>query len=287
MSEEPKNKNKNELLKLLVDVEKTAPALEEMGQDIVRAARLSRDVASCFRNVVSNIPNDDLLDEEHWKRNIYGWKAWHNLASDVGRARTSVNSFVASSTSTTVTTSGIMFEIGFVPQDLRVTIETAKTQFAQIVERTPMADTARASMRRLRLDIRGGGKRTALELLDEAQGALDHPSARESGAVSVLVTLRECLNTVLSELLRRRPKQESAPRAYDKVVTIGGQCGRPGLLPDHFIRLGRDAGELLDRLSAAKQANMSRERMMELFHEGLLFLNALMDSIDENRLRPV
>jgi hypothetical protein len=44
-------------------------------------------------------------------------------------------------------------------------------------------------------------------------------------------------------------------------------------------------GDLLNELSGAKQAAMPRERVIELFHRGLLFLNSLMDGINETRLR--
>jgi hypothetical protein len=54
----------------------------------------------------------------------------------------------------------------------------------------------------------------------------------------------------------------------------------------HFDRLGIDAESLMNRLSGAKQSGMGRGQLVEYFHQGLLFLNSLMDSIDESRLRP-
>jgi hypothetical protein len=287
MPDESAKRKKDELYQLLADVEKAAPPLEKLGQDIVRAARLSRDVAACLRDVVGNIPNDDLLGEEHWKRSIEGWKAWHSLASAVEGSRPLISSFAVTASGNTISTSSVMHEIGPASPLFQTYILNAKTRFAQIVERFPIADDVRTSMRRLRLDAREGTYQTALQLLDESQGAIDHPTDSGSGAVSVLITLRESINVTLSELLRRRPKQEVASKTRAKVESIGGQCGRTGLSLQHFERLAGDAEDLLGRLSGAKQANMSREKIMELFRDGLLFLKAFLDSIDENRLRPV
>jgi hypothetical protein len=43
--------------------------------------------------------------------------------------------------------------------------------------------------------------------------------------------------------------------------------------------------KLLNELSSGKQHDVSREKLNESFHQGLLFLNALLQSIDERRLR--
>ena len=53
----------------------------------------------------------------------------------------------------------------------------------------------------------------------------------------------------------------------------------------HFERLAADGEALLNDFSGVKQAKLSRERLKELFNRGLLFLDALMTSIDENRLK--
>lgn len=287
MSDEPVKK-KNELLRLLSAVESQAPNLEALGQDIARSARLSRDIASCVRDLVSQIPHDNLVPDEQWNQQIDGWRSWEAVANGLQGSHTLVNSFVAVSEATTVTTSGAMFDLTFISPaspPLQKAIETAKTRFSQAVERFPLADEARASMKRLHLDSRGGTYRTAMELLIEAEGALDRPVFNEGGPVSVLIPLRECINVAVSELIRRRPTQEPASKIQDKIASIGQQCARPGLVQDHFACLGANATKLLDDLSAAKQAEVSRERLTEIFHRGLLLLNALMNSIDEARLR--
>jgi hypothetical protein len=57
-----------------------------------------------------------------------------------------------------------------------------------------------------------------------------------------------------------------------------------GCVPN-FDRLGDDAERLMDDLSGAKQAAIPREELMEFFDRGLLFLNALLNSIDGAKLK--
>jgi hypothetical protein len=50
--------------------------------------------------------------------------------------------------------------------------------------------------------------------------------------------------------------------------------------------LGNDASALMNGLSGAKQASMSRQQIMTYFQRGLLLLNTLLDGIDASKLRP-
>jgi hypothetical protein len=142
-------------------------------------------------------------------------------------------------------------------------------------------------MRRLGLDTKRGSNRSALELLDAAHTALEQPSCNDGDAVSILITLRESINSMFAGLIARRPTQESAKKDREKVISIGSQCGRNGLAPAHFERLGDDASALLNHLSGSKQADVPRERLIEDFQQGLLFLNAFMSSIDETKLKVI
>jgi len=173
------------------------------------------------------------------------------------------------------------------PPSIEVVVENGKLQLRRILERTPLLDEARALMRRFGLDTRGGGFQAPLDLLNEAYGALERPVVAEGGTTSVLIPLRESIQAVLSELLRRRPSQELASsKAVGKLVSIGSQCARGDLPLSHFRRIGIDGDILLNDLSSTKQAQLTREQLGTLFNRGLLFLNVLMNSLDESRLKP-
>lgn len=287
MTDEPAKKKKEELLRLLEDVESQAQRLERLGGDIVLSARLARDVAGPVRELVSQVPPNDLLCNP-WERGAESWRAWQVGAGELETYRTTVNSFNALSLAVANTSSEAVISFTLPPpsSQIQADVERAQSRLRQTLERFPLIEDAVASMRRLRLDSRVGGYRTPVELLDEARGALERPIFRDGGPVSVLITLRESINAVISELIRRRPTQERAAKVRDKITSLGHQCARPGLEEAHFERLAADGDPLLNTLSQAKQAEMPRQEPNDLFRRGLLFLNAVLNSIDESRLRP-
>jgi len=286
MPEDP-GKQKEELVRLITDAEPEARKLESLGHGLVESARFTQDMAGPLAELVKQVPPDQLPPGE-WTRQIEGWRAWHEAARQLQGIRTTVNSFGAvSQAATNTSVSGVMpvFASGPHVPPLPPRIEVPRTKLFQTLDRYPLVGRATASMRRLGLDSRGGSARPPLGLLQEARGALDRPVVGDGGPVSVLVSLRECIDAVITELVRRRPRQETAKSWDGKIVSVGGQCARPMLAAGHFSRLGVDAESLMNQLSGAKQAGMNRDQLAEFFNRGLLFLNAFMDSIDESLLR--
>jgi hypothetical protein len=285
---EDAGKKKEELIRLLGEVGPQARKLEVIGQELVQFARFTSDVAGPLGELIAQIP-DDRLPVDEWSRQVAGWRSWQDTARQLQASQTMINSFGAMTEAVTNTSvSGVMPVISsgalFLPP--APPIEIPKTKLFQTLDRYPLIARATASMRRLGLDKRGGTARTPLDLLEEARGALDRPVIGDGGPVSVLVSLRECIDAVITELVRRRPRQEVTKGWKGKVTSVGCQCARPMLSPDHFDRLGLDAESLMNQLSGAKQGGMGRDQLAEFFNQGLLFLNALMDSIDEAKVRP-
>ncbi len=287
MADDPA-KMKEELLRLLEGVGPQAQKLEFIGQEIVQFAWFSRDVAGPLSNLVAQFPEGQMSVEE-WNRQLATWRDWHDTASRLHETATTVNSFGAQCYgATNATVSGVMplFQ-GMLPAPPPPPALEARTKLFQTLGRHPMVTEALASMQRLGLGARSSDYRSPADLLREARSALDCPFVGEGGPVSVLITLRECIGAVISELVWRRPKQEPAKKWSNKVVSVGRQCERPNMPHGHFDRLGVDADKLMDELSGAKQATMSRDVLAEYFQRGLLLLNSLMNGIDQTRLRQI
>jgi hypothetical protein len=120
---------------------------------------------------------------------------------------------------------------------------------------------------RLGLDVCHGNNRSALQLLEDAKFSLEGPQTTAAdGALPILISLRECIESTLAELMRRRPQQEPASRSSDKIVSIGKQCGRNGLPANYFINLASNCPDLLNRLSGKKQATMPRTEIRAQFN---------------------
>ncbi len=287
LSDDPA-KMKEELLRLLAGVEPEAQKLEQLAQEAAQAARFARDCAKPLSVMVAQVSENQLCPEE-WGRQNAAWQDWHQTIRLLHGTATTVNSFGAQCYGATNTTASGFMPVFFGSPPKAPpppVVEAARNELFLTLDRHPLADKAQASMHRLGLKSRGGDKRPATDLLAEARATMERPSVGEGRPTSVLVTLRECIDAAITELVRRRPKQEETKGWAGKVASVGHQCQRPGLPPDYFDRLGIDADRLMDELSKAKQIHMDRVLVTEVFKRGLLFLNALMDGIDETLLRP-
>jgi len=273
MSGDPE-KIRAEVLRQLDEEDATAAEIESMGKQYFRAAREVRDTVKPMRDAIVNLPSEALTTGPMVQFS-QGLTGWHNIADKVKQTITLCNSFGAACSGVTNTSNTTM--VTLVSCYSSPALTQAKERLFVAQKPAELAEKAKASLTRLGLQTR---------LLDEAMGAMASPVHGEGGTVSVTLALRQCIeNAVLAELLPRRPKQEKAGRAGDKVRSIGEQCNRPMLAPDHFARLANEAGPLLDQLSGTKDKALSRDDIRELLIRGLTFLNAFLDGIDENRLR--
>jgi hypothetical protein len=279
-------KKRDSLYKLLEEVEKQAPEIEKAGNEMVRSARLTKDIAATLRRVVGELPNDDFVPDEHWQRTQQGWEAVQKTIEPLKNFNSYVTNFTVTATGSTVNTISMVYEIQPIMPAFEPTILAAKTEFGHILDELPLMNDVISSMMRLGL-MAYGSKRPAADLLTDAHNALECPqTVNATGALPVLISLRECIESVLAELIRRRPKQEPAAKSSEKIVSIGKHCGRDSLPADFFTRLGADCSDLLSRLSGKKQASMPRPQIRQEFNEGLVFLKAFLESIDEAKLRP-
>lgn len=259
-------------------------------KEIARVARFTRDVAPSLRDLVAETPEDGLAPEQ-WDTQLQPWRDWHAATRDLRASLDATPTFSAGSgLAINTTVSGFLshpsrFQGPQVPP--KASVEEAKTRLFRTLDRFPQMETVKAAFHRLGLNVRGGTARVPGDLLDEAQGALDVPGTADGRPASVLLPLRECIDATVSELIKRRPRQEPSPGWAAKVASVGLQCGQEGLQPYHFLRLGDDASKLLNELSGFKQEELPRDEVLGYFHRGLLFLNAFLDALDETKVRTI
>jgi len=282
------SERKDRLANILGGVDERARELEKMGRTLSQEARRAMDTASFERNILTNIPNDKSLPPETWDRSEFIWKEWGQHADNVLNINPDVIAFSAVTASSTAAVS--LSVVGIMSMcDLNATqrdaIQLQSIRYHQTIDRPAIVEDVRGSMRRLGLDIRSLTHQSALVILENSVAALDRPVSGDGGPVSILVTLRECIDAVITELIRRRPKQEVAKSFDDKIMSLGKQCGRPLLSNDHFVSLAFDGKKLTDVLSGGKQRALTRDQLIEFFNDGLMYLRGLLLSIDETRLR--
>jgi hypothetical protein len=228
------------------------------------------------------------MPAQKWDLEIDRWRAWNSSAETLLYVLSDVKSFGAVNASTTAGVSlTAMYAIqspSISPADLEA-LRYASIRFHATIDRPTIAEEVRTAMRRLSLDARSEVYRSALTILDEAVAAINIPVAGDGGPIAPLVTLRECIEAAIAELIRRRRVQEPAKPFREKIHSLGRHCAVSGLPGGFFDRLVADGEKLIDDLSDGKQRAWSRGSIVDLFNTGLLYLKALLDSIDAAKLR--
>jgi len=158
-----REKQKQELLRLLTDANDEAKKLEAAAQDVARSARFTQDAAKPLGELIKEVPPTPLTPEA-WTRQIVGWR-------DVGESARQHQATVSGLKSFGPLTSGVMntsmVEWGPLflgPPALpppSPSAWNAWTTLSETLERSPRGDQAAASMPRLKLDPGGTGSRTA------------------------------------------------------------------------------------------------------------------------------
>src|SRR6266545_6807599 len=145
MSEEAE-KRKEEALKRINDVAAQAIRLEGFGQSIVESARFSRDVVRPMGDLISQLPADSLTFEQ-WDHQIEPLRAWQAGATEIESSLTEINTFYAQSfaVATTSNTTTLFVTSGTLPPPPAGV--AAIFQLHCVLARSPLAETARLSLR--------------------------------------------------------------------------------------------------------------------------------------------
>ena len=135
---------KDELLRLLAEAEPQACRLEALGQDVVRAARLSRDVIGPIRDLFQHAPAHSLSPEQ-WDLHVDNWRSWQQTAGKLETSLTVASSFVAV-TSNVASTCSDTFTVASLqsplPASILITLENAQARLDQTLERLPLLQDA-------------------------------------------------------------------------------------------------------------------------------------------------
>jgi hypothetical protein len=277
-------KKKDEVSDLLREIDKECSGAEKVGRELSQSARLGRDLVACTTKLVDAVQDDSDLSPDEWSGIRAPFEALRHQAVQV--QQTDFRAFTSTVSATGLTMTTIIDQLTRpAPAGFQYAAKDAAAGVYQIFARHDLISQITERLSELGLDRRSGNKQTPIEQLEDAKLALDRPSHGEGVPVAILIPLRECIQTVVEGLMKRRKRQEEARAFKAKILSIGDQCGRAGLALDHFARLAEDGHPLINKLSAGKDTAMSRNELGHLFQQGALFLKTLLDSIDETKLR--
>jgi hypothetical protein len=283
-------KKRDEIYKLIEDTEKQGEEIEQIGHRTAESGRLLRDFADAAREVISNVPNDDMLPEEEWQRLEDAFGIVKSAGEPMLNIGPALLNYTTTVSATGLTTNSMIYAIGPIAPPLAPVVDRVKVQINTIMEARPLMQDVEASIKRLGLnDLECGDQRTAVQLLRDSKLALDRPATPSANEpIPVLIPLRQCVLAILGELWRRTNSQEklSGDKHKARIVALGKYCGLASIQSSVFEVLGSQWSALFTRLSDTKDATMPRSEISREFNNGILFLQAFLDTIDETKLKP-
>ncbi len=284
---------KSRLLQTLTDAEALNKSIQEEAQRLVAAGQSGRDHAGALKQFVNSVPMSPQqvrgLTTDWQNHNDHARTTLHGLR-EVGLTFQSSGYSVMAGTSTATTQSfsfDIATDVGGVPN--RTPIPPEATRAAQhlvaLAQREDVQTKVVAAVTRCELHRTGAGHRSTLDLLNESREALEQPSSVETAPTAALIRLREAIDRAVTDLLSRCKGQEPAQGWKRKVVSIGRRCNTAAAQPEHFERVAEAIATEIDLLSGAKERPMQRDQVVLAYYDGLKVLLALLELIDESRLR--
>lgn len=279
-------KRKEELLRRLTVVERDAQSLISKGREIVQTGQYISDLSRCNKEFVQLIPDDSYLPADRWDNQLFAWQNVHKQV-DVANSHYNLVLTDSSSTSASVSASSIISTavISTLPQDTQDKAIVIFNNFEQFMEQSDLLKKIGDEMHRLGVSTPPSDKESPLSLLKQAEQAFKAPSVDEVSPPAVLIPLREAINGVLVALLPKRPQQEKTGNDSKKVLSICKQCSRDGVDSKQIENLAKEAHDLNDLLSGAKQNRLSRDQVREFMNRGLMFLLAFLKLLDEQKIR--
>jgi hypothetical protein len=274
---------KAELLQEMMSVPGNAEYLEKELRDAAKGVRLVRDVIQPLIHILKATPAGEMLPGS-LDNQLSTWKSWNSGAQQFSQFLNSVPMSAMNYGSVNSAMHTASSYITVTKQIDGPAVKRAMEQLTGAVSKQELADKAMGLLNKLDLDHHAADRRSPVDLLNEARGAMEGPVTDDS-VTSILIPLRESIEAALAELIRRRPQQEKTKGAKAKIVSVGAHCGKTGLSAAYFEQKGEEAEVLLGKLSGGKQAAYDRLQLTSLYQRGLLLLVALLESVDGGKLR--
>jgi len=282
-----KNK-KNKLITILTNAERKAEDIVSKGREMVQQGQFATDIIHCTQAFIQSIPDDSYLTPEAWDRQISQWQDWRNRADTVLGGFNEMSTLTIATSGTASSTSTVILTevISSLPSPAQPQARQAYEKFEQTLEQSNLIQKIGDEIKRLGLPSTSlSGKEPPLALLRQAEAAFKVPSIDGVAPSAVLIPLREAINCVIANLLQKRPTQEKTGRIQEKIQSICNQCSHAGVVNEQITNRAKEAYDLNDHLSSAKQNQLTRDQVRELLNRGIVFLLAFLQMLDEQKMR--
>ena len=217
---------------------------------------------------------------------------WDDVSRQTGFVKSSLDevfpttdSVSGSASITTATISGVFSgDINSISPE--PSFHAALSHFNQVITRPTLRDEVISLLRIFHLDVASPGKKSPLELFQTAHLAFDTPISQSNPVITSLVPMREAVESVIDELIRRRPYQEATGASHrKKIQSIAAQLKKDAtseVVVQEWVDQWHDISD--KDLSASKRNQMTREDWSRKLNRATLFLHSFLIGLDPSKL---
>lgn len=285
-SEEDEHRRLEELLMVTKTTKEVSNKLMKKGHNLVEAGQSARELATAIENLAKISP-DGFFKQPLFASLAGGLKEFNTVAETefgtVAHDKRLILLAQANVSSVAISTSAAALDY----PSLRGPADAQPPEFkafSDLLHRAADTSVVKQQTEYFGLDARRGEIRSPLQLLEAAEGALKRPFSDEGYAIAVLVPLREAIQQAVDELLKKRPSLGRTGGLAKKISAIGQHFGNAAISSDHIERIATSAHTLINRLSGAKDHEMGREQIADLFDQGISLLQSIFAMIDPRKL---
>ena len=135
------------------------------------------------------------------------------------------------------------------------------------------------------LDKGYGNERSPVDSFEIGFAAFENPVTDGNPAVTSLIPVRSCIDSMISILLRRRINQEPASGEIKKIQSIGNQLKYDTILDVAVDTWAEEYHELSNLLSNAKMQNMDRNEWRKTLQRAMNFIIGFLNILDPEKLK--
>lgn len=250
------------------------------GQWILDIARATRDIVEYAPQLLNQKSQTDLWREINKSGKISLQK----------QSEANISLLIASSTATTssasvdLSTDSVERIVPHLACDQQEHAKEAINNFHVLTSRSEIKDEVVSLICFFGFDKSVPGKRSSLEQFITAFQAFENPVSDSNPVMTSLIPMRQSIESIISELLRRRITQEKTGSNHSKFLSFGLQLKRNELSENVVSEWASQWDKLVDELSDTKQCEMMREEWGHRLQRATLFISGLLKGLDPSKV---
>ncbi|MBN2549546.1 MAG: hypothetical protein JXB15_10335 [Anaerolineales bacterium] len=281
----PEDSSKQKVYKVLDEAENQWMGVITIAREFAQRGQSGIDFIQAVRQAIPYMPR-----ETNWEPLVESWVNWTNDTEHaISSARALFIPIASSSGSAMFNTTSVINEnvISCIPAEKVNDAQEAIRGITQVLSRSGLKDDVLNLLVQFGFDLAQPGNKSPQEELEIAYAAFERPVLDSNPVVTSLIPIRECINMIVAELLRRRPEQEGASNQRLQIISIGRQLASSEVDEVQIKSLADQYHELTDDLSKAKKSDISRSEWERQLQRATLFLFNLLSIIDPPKLRKI